>query len=160
MTRTVVLLSGMGLALAMGLGGVSAASKGPREPENPKTSAAEHRPRECPPGKPCVCSGSEACEVTCVPDAKRPAKGCEFLCYGTGSCTFHCPEGGCSSRSNGPGATELTCEGGSCTMTCSGSGTCELNDCRSGCRLACNGAGVCENDCPGPGCSCAGKNCQ
>jgi len=117
-------------------------------------------PTECAPGEPCACSGAVACERTCVPDPKRPGKGCDFTCAGPGSCTFHCPGGRCTSRSTGAGATELTCEGGSCTMVCAGVAACDLNDCKHGCKLVCSGAGVCANSCTGPGCSCKGRNCE
>jgi hypothetical protein len=161
MRRCQAVWAGLGVALALLVGGASAApAKTPDASKAPSVAAGKARPPECIPGRPCACSGSDACELTCVPDPKKPSKGCDFSCAGAGSCTFHCPEGGCTSRSSGSGATELTCEGGSCVMTCSGAGTCELNDCRAGCKLSCAGAGVCENECKGAGCSCSGKNCQ
>lgn len=122
--------------------------------------AKKATPPPCVPGTPCVCRGTQACEIACTADPKQPEKGCDFACAGIGSCTFHCPGGHCTAKATGAGAAELRCPGGDCTFTASGAGACDLNDCKHGCKLACKGAGACWNSCAGPGCSCTGKGCD
>jgi len=120
------------------------------------TAAAGGR---CTPASPCVCSSSEACELSCTADPKKPDVGCDFGCRGDGPCTFHCAGGHCTATASGPAGSELSCPGGSCTMTCAGDGGCEILDCRGGgCVMKCKSGSGCA--CEGPGCVCQGENCE